>query len=192
MIVIVCGWRAIIILRRGPFSKQAKHSRDSFLRLAGECVTRWAFTDRALFVLFRSSLYDYPRVAAAIYYRLNTLSAKISLVDVTIQQIATPANLKTWRRHKKRMEQLLPVRNLIAHNPLLETVSAGTKRPRYGYSIRQEPNEVEIGYKKPRAVNARTLRNHAKQVDKLTHRLVKFAPKVVADSKARQKNPLGQ
>jgi hypothetical protein len=182
----------MIILRRGPLSKRAKRSRDSFLKLAGECVTRWAFTDRALFVLFRSALYDYPRIAAAIYYRLNTLSSKVALVDVTIRQIAMPANLKSWQRHKKRMEQLLPVRNLIAHNPLLETVSSGPKRARYRYSIRQEPNEVEIGYKKPRSVDAKILRAHAKQVDKLTHRLIALVPKIVADSKASQKNPLGK
>ena len=171
----------MIILRRGPLSKRAKRSRDSSLRLVGECVTRWAFTDRALFVIFRSTLYDNPRIAAAIYYRLNTLSGKLALVDASVRQIATAANLKTWQRHKKRTEQLLPVRNLIAHHPLLETVSSGTKRARYQYSIRLEPNEVAIGYKQPRSVDAKILRAHATQVDKLTHRLIALVPKIVAD-----------
>jgi hypothetical protein len=116
----------------------------------------------------------------------TSTSGKIALVDASVRQIATAANLKAWQRHKKRAEQLLPVRNLVAHHPLLETVSSGPKRASYQYSIRLEPNEVGIG-KRPRSVDAEKLRRHATQVDKLTHRLIALVPKIVADSKARSK-----
>jgi hypothetical protein len=156
----------MLILRTGPLSKRAKRRRDTFLRLVGECVTRWAFVDRSLFLIFKRAL--------------NT--------DLKSAGVASPSNFKTWKQYNKRMDSLLPVRNIIAHHPLLQATTGA----RHQYFIRVEPYEVEAGYRAPRAIDVKTLRLHAKQVDKLTHRLSEFAAKVSTDFEARAKNLRGE
>jgi hypothetical protein len=170
------------------FSKRNKRNRDNFLRLVGDCVTRWAFIDRMLFVLFLRALNLDVKGAGIIYYRLTTLNSKIDLVDRAIGLVATPATLKVWKRHKKKMEELLPVRNIIAHHPLLQEISGSGRRSRHRYSIRIEPYEIEIGRRVARSVYANELRQHSVRVDKLTHRLATFSGKVMKDARARAQN----
>lgn len=178
----------MIILRAGPLSKEVRRSRNYFLRLVGECITRWAFTDRSLFVLFRTALNVDAKSAGILYYRLNTLSRKLQLTEATIKLAASLETLKEWQVRKKEMDDLIPVRNVIAHHPLLEITSRTTNRTRHQYSIRVEPDEVEAGIRAPRAVDIKILRKHAKHVDEVTHRLIAIAPKIAADAKARAKN----
>lgn len=114
------------------------------------------------------------------------------LVDSLLSLVGTPPTLKAWKKYKKRMEDLLPIRNLIAHHPLLESTETTPARTRFRYSIRIEPYEVESGRRAPRAVDAKALRQHAKKADRLTHLLAAFARKVSADAEARVKNLAGQ
>jgi hypothetical protein len=177
----------MFILRSGPLSRRAKRNRDAFLRLVGECVTRWAFTDRALFLLFRQALDIDVKSAGTLYYRLTTLSSKLALTDAVIKLVATPTNLKVWKTYKKKMDQLIPIRNIVAHHPLLQSTS-GT---RHQYFIRVEPYEVEAGYRAPRMIDAKILRAHATHVDNLTHRLAAFGQKITADAQFRKKSLTG-
>jgi hypothetical protein len=181
----------MFILRAAVLSKQERRSRNYFLRLVGECITRWAFTDRSLFFLFHTALNLDTRSAGIVYYRLNTLDSKFQLVDRTINLVATPKTLEAWNANKKEMEALKPIRNVIAHHPMLATTDAGPSRQRHRYSIRIEPYEVEAGMRAPRAVDIKILRKHAKQVDELTHGLIRIHPLVAADAKARAKNLAG-
>jgi hypothetical protein len=182
------GFEPMIITRVGTPSKQERRSRDYFLRLVGDCITRWAFTDRSLFFLFYTALNIDPKSAGILYYRLSTLSSKLQLTDSTIRLVATPETLKAWNVGKKEMEALIPVRNVIAHHPMLATTDNTAGRTRHRYSIRVEPYEVEAGIRAPRAVDIKILRKHAKQVDELTYRLLANRPNLAADAKARAEN----
>lgn len=170
-----------------PLGKRERRSRDYFLRLVGECVTRWAFTDRSLFFLFYTALNLDTKSAGVLYYRLTTLSSKLNLADSAIKLVGTPETLKEWKARKSEMEALIPIRNVVAHHPLLATTDNTAGRTRHRYSIRIEPYEVEAGTRAPRAVDIKILRKHAKEVDELTHRLLVLRPSVHADAIARAK-----
>ena len=180
----------MIILRAGAASKRAKRNRDAFLRLVGECVTRWAFTDRALFMLFQRALSVDRKAAGIIYYRLNTISSKIQLADSAINLVAMPSNLKVWQKYKNTLNhKLIPVRNIIAHHPMLQETSSSPKlRMRFRYFIRVEPYEVEAGQRTPRIIDVKMMRTHATRVDKMTGYLLGLEAKIAADSQGRLKH----
>lgn len=183
----------MIILRAGTASKRAKRNRDAFLRLVGECVTRWAFADRALFILFQHALGVDRKAAGIVYYRLNTISSRIQLVNSAISLAASPLNLKAWRKYKNQLDhKLIPVRNVIVHHPMLQETSSSIKmRTRYRYFIRVEPYEVEAGQRAPRIIDVGMMRKHATKVDKMTDYLLALEPKVTADSQSRLKHLRG-
>lgn len=171
----------------GSQSRRERRSRDYFLRLVGDCITRWAFTDRSLFFLFYTALELDPKSAGIIYYRLTTISSKLQLTDSAVKLVATPETLEKWNIRKKEMKALIPIRNVIAHHPMLATTDSTTGRTRHRYTIRVEPYEVEAGVRAPRAVDIKVLRKHAKQVDELTYGLLSTRPLIVADAKARSR-----
>jgi hypothetical protein len=181
----------MIIVRAGTLGKRERRSRDYFLRLVGDCITRWAFTDRSLFDLFRAALNLDLKAAGVIYYRLHTLNSKLQLTESTIKLVALPKTLEQWKTCKKEMDDLLPIRNVIAHHPMLATTDSTPNRTRHRYSIRVEPYEVHAGYRSSRMIDIKILRKHAKQVDALTHRLMAVEPLIAADAKARAGNLAG-
>jgi hypothetical protein len=120
------------------------------------------------------------------------LSGKLQLTESTIKLVATSKTLEEWKVCKKEMDELIPIRNVVARHPMLATTDNTSGRIVHRYSIRIEPYEVEAGIRLPRAVDIKILRKHAKQVDALTHRLVALVPKILADAQARAKNFAGK
>ena len=93
----------MIILRAGTASKRAKRNRDAFLRLLVNASQGGHLLDRALFILFQHALGVDRKAAGIVYYRLNTISSRIQLVNSAISLAASPLNLKAWRKYKNQL-----------------------------------------------------------------------------------------
>jgi hypothetical protein len=84
------GLLGMVVIKLHPTSKKVKQDQDTFLRLIGECVTRWAFIDRAVFQIFHQTLATDDALAATAYYKWNTLNQKCDLTDRTLAQKYRP------------------------------------------------------------------------------------------------------
>ncbi len=100
--------------------------REFFAEVGG-AITDWAAIDHLLFRIFNSVLKAEMRHAAVIYYRVNTLSGRISLVSDMLATILPPPNPPNkatpnpvsvaWRGLSNDMNKALAVRNQLAHSP---------------------------------------------------------------------------
>lgn len=165
------------VLKLHPRTKKVRRDEETFLRLIGECVTGWAFVDRAIFRVFRQTLGVAPNMAAAVYYDRNTLNQRRDLTNKVMAQKYAPAStiLTRWLILNSEISRLAPVRNSLAHQPAQRTGTVRAGRPHSYYSIHVEPQEVRAGLRKPKEFLVADLRSHLRDADKLRKALLSFA-----------------
>jgi hypothetical protein len=114
--------------------KTPQQLADEFYMMAGQCISQWAATDEALFILCAKILRCTVEHAAIIYYRTPSLDARLTLTaDLVESVIPKPTksgekahpDQKLWRDIEKSCRDLLQIRNRIAHEPLWPTFTMG-------------------------------------------------------------------
>lgn len=96
-----------------------------FFYWVGLAITDWAKIDELLFETFSRAINTKRHLAAIIYYRTNTLGGRLTLVDEIICSMIPKrksgehagATETAWKDFKVKMEDLLEVRNQLAHSP---------------------------------------------------------------------------
>jgi hypothetical protein len=183
------------IIKVHPTSKTIRRDEDIFSRLIGQCITRWAFIDRALFDYCDYCLGGRSALTAVVYYRTPQLSQRLGLVDELLQKLllfmkghiptrSTVAHRrceemsKEWRAIKKRLDNLMQVRNVIAHQPMLRVGTAKKhgrgERAHYFFSIVSEWRDAGARDKKRHVVRVDDLRAHFKAAEKMIGTLTRF------------------
>jgi len=165
--------RPQVIIKAFPSPEEYADAENDFLRTLGLCVSQWAFVDRQLFKLFRLGLQAATHRAAVVYYRNKTLSQRIQLVDELLEQNLNSDSYKSsWKPLQKRLDDLVPVRNIFVHHPTRRLHAAKDGKAVYLYSIHVEPYERHLK-KKPKGLNGKTeidvddLQRHAESVQGL-------------------------
>jgi len=111
-------------------SAELDAAADKFYSAAGRCIAGWSFIDRTLFDIFEVALGTESIKASIIYYRSPSFSDHLVLTDKIVSAVLekkTPPRI-AWDRLKKKMDQLSPVRNKIAHHPTTIFRSSGGRR----------------------------------------------------------------
>jgi len=164
------------VLSFEPKTKKFREDRDTFARLIGECITRWAFIDRELFRLCVYALGAHRDRVAIVYYRMQSISPRLSLTDDLLKSKLSPARLKEWDALRKRIYDRLATRNAIAHGPMKMTGTSKRvgKRVVAHYDFSVEPEPFNPKPKAPAQVTATQLRAHFKEAESLISDLRKF------------------
>lgn len=112
-------------------SPTSEHSvtpeEKEFLYCVGRAITEWAQVDERLFQICAAVLRASKEHVAIIYYRTNTLGARLVLVDELVTTVLPKSDRKNgghnppvtadWMSLKKDIEDALSVRNQLAHSP---------------------------------------------------------------------------
>ena len=154
------------------------------MRALGLCVSQWAFVDRQLFRLFRLGLQAATHRAALIYYTPKTLSQRLQFVDQLLEQNLPAAQCEAdWKPLAKKLDDLIPVRNIFVHHPTRRLHTARDGKAVYEYAIHIEPYERAL-HKKHKALKGKTeidlgdLRKHAEAVNELEQALIALVGKL--------------
>jgi hypothetical protein len=101
---------------------------DEFYLLMGNCISGWATVEEYLFKVCWACLGCSKQQAAIVYYRTPTIEARRQLADELVKTVLprkTPPSgghdhedVKVWNAIQKEIEELLPTRNRIAHQPM--------------------------------------------------------------------------
>jgi len=166
-----------VIIKAFPKRKEYRHAEERFLRALGLCVSQWAFVDRQLFRLFRLMLGAATHRAAVIYYTPKTLAQRVQFVDKLFEQNLSPDQYKdNWKPLLKKLDTLIPVRNIFVHHPMRRLHTAREGKAVYEYAIHFEENERLVS-KMPKALGEKgcldvdDLKRHARAVDDLHNAL---------------------
>jgi hypothetical protein len=184
-----------VIVKLHPQAEEFVEAETAFLRAVGLCITRWAFVDRQLFRLFRIGIGASTHRAAILYYDQQTISRRLSQVDALLKSAFADAQQKEyeaeWKRLRDRMNELLPTRNIIAHQPVQRLGTSDGKKAVYIYGIYLEPyqrylNKTYQGLRGKDALRTDDLVEHANAVDDLENDLKLFVRKMVHSSRAAE------
>ena len=132
-----------VIIKLHPNPEEYVEAETAFLRAVGLCITQWAFVDRQLFRIFRFGIGASTHRAAIVYYEQHSISRRLSQVDTLIKNaFEHPDNegyLEEWQSLQVRMRELLPTRNLVAHQPVRRFATSDGEKAVYIYGIYLEP-----------------------------------------------------
>jgi hypothetical protein len=163
------------VLSFDPKTKKVKQDEKRFLQLIGESITIWSRIDRVLFWICEAALGAQRQQAAIVYYRNNMFSYRLVLTDELVKAATkNKAVLAEWRKITGAIDDNLPIRNAIAHNPPKRTGTSKKGRAVYLYAIAVEPAELMRGKKKEFDVTPADMRTHIRQVTKLGKRMLRF------------------
>lgn len=106
---------------------KAKAEADKFYALVGRCITIWAHVETHLFRSFVTAL-EAPRHKAAVVFRRSpTMDSRLKLTSEVVE-FALPSRqsnggkthplMRKWQTLLARLNELMPVRNQIAHDPV--------------------------------------------------------------------------
>lgn len=96
----------------------ASKEYERFFFLVGYAISRWAYIDRSLFDLCKFALNTTEHKTAIVFHRKPSIGEHLSLTDELLRASELqPRPLEHWNKIKLAMENLLPFRNDIAHNP---------------------------------------------------------------------------
>lgn len=178
------------VIKLNPDPEEYEQAESEFLAELGLCVSQWAFVDRQLFRIFHYCLGAKKPRSAAIYYKKNSLSQRMALVESVIEFGLLDAGVASnWTSIKSVFGKLVLTRNIIAHHPPKRTGTSKDGQATYIYSIHIEPYERALR-KEYRGLNGRSelyiddLRSHADAVQRLANDLVKFF-EVVSSTKSQ-------
>jgi hypothetical protein len=98
-----------------------------FLYQVGSAITEWAKIDERLFEICAAVLRASKQHVAIIYYRINTLSGRLSLVDELVKTVLPKKGrergghdhpiTKSWTTINNDIDSRLSFRNQLAHSP---------------------------------------------------------------------------
>jgi hypothetical protein len=104
-----------------------QRASDTFSMMVGYCIAQWASVEDILFLICHHALSCPRPQAAVVYYRTPQLDARFTLVSDLLSFIlpqtesggAKHDDVKEWDSIEKHFKNnLLPVRNRIAHHPV--------------------------------------------------------------------------
>jgi hypothetical protein len=177
-----------VIIKLHPNPEEYVEAETAFLRAVGLCITQWAFVDRQLFRLFRFGIGASTHRAAIVYYDQHSIGRRLSQVDDLLKSaFEHPDNkgyLEEWQRLQVRTKELLPTRNIVAHQPVRRLGTSDGKKAEYLYGIYLEPyqkflkkNVKGLGGKD--ALETDDLIKHSLEVVALEDDLKAFVRKIV-------------
>jgi hypothetical protein len=127
-----------------------------FYAAIGRCITQWALIDRSLFRLFKQGIGARIHVAGLVYYQSQGFSQRLRQIDALLNEMFSYSKANglapEWvnRFDRERIElriaitDLLPVRNIIAHQPVRSTPKKdGQEYLEFGIII--EPYQRALG-----------------------------------------------
>lgn len=99
-------------------STDAKHS--SFFAALGEAIASWAYVEGQLFEIVGARLGAPPPQAAVVFGRTPQMAAHVALAGELLGVTLPPDDvaLRKWKAIEKRFEKLLPIRNMLVHQPV--------------------------------------------------------------------------
>jgi hypothetical protein len=101
-----------------------------FFAAIGRCITQWALIDRMLFRLFKQGIGARIHVAGLVYYQNQGFSQRLRQVDALLDEMFSYSKAnglvpewvdrihRDWIELRIAITDLLPVRNIIAHQPV--------------------------------------------------------------------------
>ena len=138
--------------------------------------------------MFRFGLGAATHRAANVYYNQQTISRHVAQVDELLRNALAErkwdSESEEWQRLRNRINELLPTRNIVAHQPVRRVGKSDGKRAVYEYSIYVEPFQRYLGktYKGllgKDALETKDLVDHANQVEDIETELMAFARALV-------------
>jgi hypothetical protein len=177
-----------VIVKLHPEPQEYVDAETAFLRAVGLCITQWAFVDRQFFRLFRFGIGARTDRAAIVYYEQHTISRRLNQVDRLLKSAFGDAGEtkfpEEWRKLKHRTDELLPTRNVIAHQPVRRLGTSDGQKAVYIYGIYLEPyqkylNKVPKGLGGKDALETEDLIKHSLEVAALEDDLKVFVRKLI-------------
>jgi len=141
-----------------------------------------------LFRLFKQSIGAPTHRAAIIYYDQHSINSHFRQVDALFKGLLEGDEHKelreVWGGIRQTITDLLPTRNVIAHQPARRLGTSDGKKAVYVYGIHMEPYQRLLGkplkgMKGKDALVTEDLIAHVEAVDQLTFELVSFSKKVI-------------
>lgn len=181
-----------VIVKLHPEPEEYVEAETALLRAVGLCITRWAFVDRQLFRLFRWGIGASIQRAAILYYEQNTIGRKLSQVDGLLKSAFGDAGKDEygveWNGLRSRVNDLLPTRNIIAHQPVQRLGTSDGKKAVYLYGIYIEPyrqllNKTYRGLKGKETLQTEDLTRHSMEMEAFADDLRRFARKIMQGSR---------
>jgi hypothetical protein len=177
-----------VIIKLHPEPEEYVEAETAFLRAVGLCITQWAFVDRQLFRLFRFGIDAPTHRAAIVYYGQQSIGRRLNQVDELLKSaFEHPDNkifLEEWQYLKGRMNELLPLRNIVAHQPVRRLGASDGKKAVYLYGIYLEPYQRFLkknakGWGGKNAIETDDLIKHSVEVVALEDVLKAFVRKII-------------
>ena len=177
-----------VIIKLHPNPEEYVEAETAFLRAVGLCITQWAFVDRMLFRLFKQGIGAPTHRAAIIYYDQHSINSRFRQVDALLKDLFEDDRQddlrELWNGLRQKITNLLPTRNVIAHQPVRRVGTSDGKKAIYVYGIHMEPYQRFLkkqlrGMKGKDALSTDDLILHAETVEELTVELVSFSKMVI-------------
>lgn len=181
-----------VVIKLHPQPEEYVEAETAFLRSVGLCVTQWAFVDRQLFRLFRFGIGASTHRAAILYYDQNTIGRRAGQINNLLKSaFEEPGNenwLKAWESLHQRLRDLLPIRNVIAHQPVQRMGTSDGQKAIYVYAIYLEPYARHLKKRRnvhgdKQSLKTEDLIQHSNDVAALESDLHDFANKIVKASR---------
>lgn len=176
------------IVKLNPEPEEYIEAETAFLRAVGLCITQWAFIDRMLFRLFRQGIGAPTHRAAVAFYDQYSINSHVRQVDALLNGLLEGGEHKDlrqwWKELHEKIKELLPTRNVIAHQPVRRIGTHDGRKAVYVYGIYMEPYQRYLkkqlrGLKGKEALGTEDLIIHAEAVEVLEFELVSFTKEVV-------------
>jgi hypothetical protein len=176
------------IVKLNPEPDEYIEAETAFLRAVGLCITQWAFIDRMLFRLFKQGIGAPTHRATIVYYDQHSINSHFRQVDALLKGLLEGDEHKNlrelWKELREKIGDLLPTRNIIAHQPVRRVGTHDGQKAVYIYGIYMEPYQRFLkkqprGMKGKEALGTEDLIDHAEAVEELMVELVSFTKMVV-------------
>jgi hypothetical protein len=143
--------------------------------------------DRFLFRLFRRCIGAPTHRAAIVYYENHSINQKLKLVDTLLKDLLEGDSFEelrgSWKSLREQINELVPTRNIVAHQPVRRLGTSDGEKAVYIYGIYIEPYQRYLkkqhkGMKGKDALLTEDLVAHSEKVEELTVDLGAFAKKL--------------
>ncbi len=182
-----------VIVKLHPSVEEYEEAENNFLRAVGNCVNAWAFVDRRMFQLFKLALKSSALAAATIYYKDKSISGRHNITSSMLKLYLSKEEFdQEWMPIGKKIDDLIPTRNVIVHCPVRRIGTSDGKKAIYIYEIYPEPNEMMLEpTRKPKGMRGQhglgesDLKQHAEAVVEVEAQLTQLLSKLVGDVRQR-------
>jgi hypothetical protein len=179
-------------------------STEDFFTWVGKCITSWAGVEDHLFEICVQSLGATKQRTAIVYYRTPTIDARLKLTDELVRTVLPRrekedgghdhADVKIWESLRKKIVDLLPIRNRLAHHPVTnkkivpeptgdDAVSIAVSRLTtlsWYESYVSDAERLRGGHEKAKPLMAPDLSNHRIAVEMIINELEIFRTHVLS------------